>query len=128
MLRSADDWHALIANAGIKGPAFQLASHSALVSYADNTLLLALPTDMEHLRTDNLVRNLGQALSTALGAVPVIRFEAAKSGSDTLHQRTERQRSERQTGAEAAFLADPVVSQLIGAGGNVVPDSIRPLD
>ncbi len=127
-LHNAEHWHDLIANAGIKGPAFQLASHSAFISYADNVLLLALPNDMEHLRTDSLVRNLGQALSTALGAAPVIRFEAAKSGDDTLHQRTERQRSERQTGAEATFLADPVVSQLIGAGGNVVPDSIRPLD
>ena len=127
-LQTADDWHQLIANAGIKGPAFQLASHSAFVAYSDNSLLLALPTDMEHLRTDNLVRNLGQALSTALGAVPVIRFDVAKPGGDTLHQRNERQRSERQTGAEAAFLADPVVSQLIGQGGNVVPDSIRPLD
>jgi DNA polymerase III subunit gamma/tau len=127
-LNTADDWHQLIANAGLKGPGLQLASHSAFVAYADNTLLLALPTDMEHLRTDNLVRNLGQALSTALGAVPVIRFDAAKPGGDTLHQRNERQRSERQTGAEAAFLADPVVSQLIGQGGNVVPDSIRPLD
>jgi DNA polymerase III subunit gamma/tau len=127
-LRTTDDWNDLIANAGIKGPAFQLASHSAFVSFGGNVLLLALPADMEHLLTDSLVRTLAQALAPSFGAAPQIRFDAAKPGGDTLHQRNERQRSARQTGAEAAFLADPVVSQLIGQGGNVLPDSIRPLD
>ena len=127
-LNNADDWHALITQAGLKGPGLQLASHSAFIAFDDHTLRLSLPADMEHLRTDNLVRTLAQALATRLGNTPQIRFEAVKAGGDTLHQRNERQRSERQTGAEAAFLADPVVSQLLGQGGNVVPDSIRPLD
>ncbi|KFN41253.1 DNA polymerase III subunit gamma/tau [Arenimonas oryziterrae] len=128
-LQSVDDWLNLIAQAGLKGPGLQLASHSVFVGYADNLLKLSLPQDMEYLRTDNLVRNLAQSLSSLLGAAPQIRFEAAAHASgDTLHNRNERQRSERLTGAEAAFLADPVVSQLIGQGGNIVPDSIRPLD
>ncbi|HEX5757325.1 MAG TPA: DNA polymerase III subunit gamma/tau, partial [Arenimonas sp.] len=42
--------------------------------------------------------------------------------------RSERQRGERQTEAEAAFLADPVVAQLIQQGARVVPDSIRPIE
>jgi len=127
-LNNDDDWHALITQVGLKGPGLQLASHSAFIAFDDHTLRLSLPADMEHLRTDNLVRTLAQALATRLGNTPQIRFETVKAGGDTLHQRNERQRSERQTGAEAAFLADPVVSQLLGQGGNVVPDSIRPLD
>jgi len=128
-LHNADDWMHLVANAGLKGPTRELAAHSAFIAHADGVLKLSLPSDSEHLRTDNLVRNLAQSLSVLLGAAPQIRFEAAKaSGGDTLHNRNERQRSERQTGAEASFLSDPIVSQLIGQGGNLVPDSIRPIE
>jgi hypothetical protein len=41
--------------------------------------------------------------------------------------RNERQRSERQLAAEASFVADPVVSQLLGQGGSIVPGSIQPI-
>ena len=58
-----------------------------------------------------------------------VRFEPkpALAGGDTLHARTQRQRSEQQSAAEASFLADPVVAQLLGQGGSVVPGSIQSL-
>jgi DNA polymerase-3 subunit gamma/tau len=129
VLASAEDWLALVANAGLRGPVRELAAHCAFCGYGDGLLALSLPDSFDHLRSEALVRQLANALAGPLGAAPQIRFESAKaSGSETLHARTERQRGERQAGAEADFLSDPVVSQLVSQGATVVPDSIRPLD
>ena len=129
VLASAEDWLALVANAGLRGPVRELAAHCAFCGYADGLLALSLPDSFDHLRSEALVRQLANALAGPLGAAPQIRFESAKgAGSETLHARTERQRGERQAGAEADFLSDPVVSHLVSQGATVVPDSIRPLD
>ncbi|MBY4597265.1 DNA polymerase III subunit gamma/tau [bacterium BD-1] len=129
VLASAEDWLALVANAGLRGPVRELAAHCAFCGYVDGVLALSLPDSFDHLRSEALVRQLANALAGPLGAAPQIRFESARaSGSETLHARTERQRGERQAGAEADFLSDPVVSQLVSQGATVVPDSIRPLD
>jgi DNA polymerase-3 subunit gamma/tau len=130
VLASAEDWLSLVASAGLKGPVRELAAHSAFCGHAGGVLQLSLPDSFDHLRSDGLVRQLAAALGTLLGAPPQIRFESAKAaaGSETLHARTERQRGERQAGAEEAFLADPVIARLVQQGGTVLPDSIRPLD
>ena len=127
-LASADDWHALVAASGLKGPALQLGSHCIFCGYADGLLRLHLPDEDAHLRNDSLVRQLAGAASARLGGNVQVRFEPKPAAAgDTLHARTERQRSERQDAAEASFRADPVVAQLLGQGGSIVPDSIRPL-
>jgi DNA polymerase-3 subunit gamma/tau len=127
-LASADDWLALVAAAGLKGPVLQLGSHCLFCGYADGVLRLHLPEEDAHLRNDSLVRQLAGAASQRLGTQVQLRFEPkpAQAG-DTLHKRNERQRTEIQNAAEASFLADPVVAQLLGQGGSIVPDSIRPL-
>jgi DNA polymerase-3 subunit gamma/tau len=128
-LRDADDWLALVARAGLKGPVRELAAHSAFCGHADGVLQLSLPDSFDHLRSEGLVRQLAKALADDLGGPPQIRFESARAaGAETLHARTERQRGERQAGAEQAFVADPVVARLLQQGGTVVADSIRPLD
>jgi DNA polymerase-3 subunit gamma/tau len=128
-LTSVEDWLSLVAGAGLKGPVRELAAHSAFCGHADGVLQLSLPDSFDHLRSDNLVRQLAQALAPALGNAPKIRFESAKAaGGDTLHARSERQRDQRQADAESAFLSDPVVSRLVQQGATVVPDSVRPLD
>jgi DNA polymerase-3 subunit gamma/tau len=127
-MQAADDWLALVAAAGLKGPVLQLGSHCLFCGYADGVLRLHLPDEDAHLRNDSLVRQLAAAASQRLGTTVQLRFEPkpAQAG-DTLHKRNERQRSELQSAAEASFLADPVVAQLLGQGGSIVPDSIRPL-
>jgi DNA polymerase-3 subunit gamma/tau len=127
-LRQAEDWLALVGNAGLKGPVRELASHCAFLGYEAGVLRLSLPDSCAHLCSDSLVRRLSDELAAALGSVPQLKFEKATADGDTLHSRQQRERSERQSGAQAAFLADPVVGQLLGQGGNVVPDSIRPID
>ena len=128
-LASAEDWLSLVASAGLKGPVRELAAHCAFCGHAEGVLSLSLPDSFEHLRSDSLVRQLAQALAGPLGGAPRIRFESARAADgETLHARTERERSERQTEAEAAFLADPVVAGLVSQGATVLPDTIRPLD
>ncbi len=127
-LRSAEDWLELVPSLGLKGPTLQLASHSQFVAFDDGILRLHLPAEDAHLRSDNTARQLTAALATALGAPPQLRFEAQPPASgDTVQLRQARARDARQQAAEADFRSDPVVASLLGAGGNIVPDSIRPL-
>jgi DNA polymerase-3 subunit gamma/tau len=127
-LASDEDWHALVAAAGLKGPALQLGAHCVFCGYADGVLRLHLPDEDAHLRNDSLVRQLGAAVAQRLGGSVAVRFEGRPvAAGDTVHARSERQRSERQDAAEARFRADPVVAQLLGQGGSIVPGSIQPL-
>jgi DNA polymerase-3 subunit gamma/tau len=127
-LANAEDWFALVTAAGLKGPALQLGSHCQFCGYGDGVLRLHLPDEDAHLRNDSLVRQLAAAASQRLGSEVVLRFEGKPAATgDTLHARTQRERSEKQSAAEASFLSDPVVAQLLGQGGSIVPDSIRPL-
>lgn len=127
----ADDvaWHALVAASSLRGPARLLAEHAGFVGYANGVLSLSLsPTD-EHLRGDAMVRMVADALSSTLGATPQIKFVDAAKPAESLHQRNERARDERQAAAESLFMGDPDVQRLISQhGAKVVPDSIRPFD
>ena len=129
-LAAVEDWLDLVADAGLRGPVRELAAHCAFCAYADGVLSLSLPDSFDHLRSESLVRQLAQALQAPLGQVPQVRFESARAaaGTETLHDRTERQRGERQADAEADFLADPVVARLVEQGARLVPDSVRPMD
>ena len=121
-------WHALVAASSLRGPARLLAEHAGFVGYANGVLSLSLsPTD-EHLRGDAMVKMVSDALASTLGAAPQIKFvDAAKV--ESLHQRNERARDERQAAAESLFMGDPDVQRLISQhGAKVVPDSIRPFD
>ncbi|HSR63983.1 MAG TPA: DNA polymerase III subunit gamma/tau, partial [Xanthomonadaceae bacterium] len=93
-------------------------------------LRLSLTHADDHLQSPALAKALADALAPALGATPQIRFETvtARAG-ETLHQRSARERDARQDAAEAAFLADPGIQQLMSRhGATLVPDSIRPFE
>jgi len=127
-LKDHEQWLGVIEAAELKGPARELAAHSIFVAFDSGILKLALPDGFLHLRSDAVVAGLAQKLAPALGEVAKIIFEKANTQSETLHDRTARFRSEKQTDAQSAFMADPVVSQLLQQGAQIVPDSIRPLD
>ncbi len=128
-LRDADDWLALIADAGLKGPMRDLAAHATFVGCVDGILTLAVPDGFEHLRTDTLVAKLADALAPALGSVLRIAFAAVAVEGDSLHARNARQRDERQANAEQTFLDNPSVQRYMQQyGAKLVPDSIRPID
>jgi len=128
-IADADAWHALVADSGLRGPARLLAEHSVFIGCDGDVLRLALPASDEHLKSSALITMVANALVPALGVAPQIRFENAPAQGESLRQRHERARDERQSAAEAAFMGDPDVQRLISQhGAKLVPDSIRPLD
>jgi len=127
-LHAAEDWLELVADCGLTGPSRQLAANSAFVSHADGVLRLSLSPGFEYLQSERSLGELAAALADALGSRPKIVIESGIAvDAETLHERSHRQRGERQSAAEAAFLHDPAVQALIQQqGARVVPDSIRP--
>jgi DNA polymerase-3 subunit gamma/tau len=91
--------------------------------------VLALDAAGEPMRTDISVRRLAEALAPLYGRAPQLRFvEGAAAPGESLFDRRQRERSERQVEAEARFLSDPVVARLVSQGAQVVEGSIRPIE
>ncbi len=131
-LASAEGWLDLVANSGLSGPSRQLAANAAFISCQHGTLKLGLSPGFEYLRSERALAALGEMLEKALGQAPKIVVETVETEhvpAETLHQRADRQRSERQQVAEAVFMDDPEVQVLIQQhGARVVSDSIRSFD
>ncbi len=131
-LASAEDWLDLVANSGLSGPSRQLAANAAFISCQHGTLKLGLSPGFEYLRSERALAALGEMLQKALGQAPKIVVETVETDhvpAETLHQRADRQRGERQQVAEAVFMDDPEVQVLIQQhGARVVSDSIRTFD
>lgn len=131
-LATAEDWLDLVANSGLSGPSRQLAANAAFISCQYGTLKLGLSPGFEYLRSERALAALGEMLQKALGQAPKIVVETVETEhvpAETLHQRADRQRGERQQVAEAVFMDDPEVQVLIQQhGARVVSDSIRSFD
>jgi len=131
-LATAEDWLDLVANSGLSGPSRQLAANAAFISCQHGTLKLGLSPGFEYLRSERALSALGGMLEKALGHAPRIVVETVETEhvpAETLHQRADRQRGERQQVAEATFMDDPEVQLLIQQhGARVVTDSIRSFD
>ena len=125
-LQNADQWLDLVADSGLSGPSRELAANAAFVSFQQGVLRLALLPGFEYLQSERALGALAQALSQVLGSTPKIVIETGNVQAETLHERADRQRGEQQDAAEAVFMADPQVQQLIQQGARVVADSIRP--
>jgi DNA polymerase-3 subunit gamma/tau len=129
-LESSTDWLDLLAGLGLRGPVRELAANAGFVGFDGGVLRVTLPELLEHLRTDSLVKQLAAAMADVLGSAPRIEFVTARVATgETLHDRSRRERDQRQGEAEAAFLSDPSVQRLVGQyGARVQTDSIRPVD
>ncbi len=125
-LNDAEQWLDLVADSGLSGPSRELAANAAFVSFQHGVLRLALMPGFEYLQSERALNALAQALSQALGSTPKILIETGNVQAETLHERADRQRGEQQHAAEAVFMADPQVQQLLQQGARVVADSIRP--
>jgi DNA polymerase-3 subunit gamma/tau len=140
-IASNEDWLGALQRQSVSGPAGQLAAHARFVSGDAEGLTLALSPEGDALRTDISARRLAEALAPLFGRAPQLRFVDAPRGSaaaeagavaepagETLFDRQQRQKSERQRDAEARFLSDPVVTQLMAQGAKLVDGSIRPIE
>ncbi|MCC8538681.1 DNA polymerase III subunit gamma/tau [Xanthomonas axonopodis pv. poinsettiicola] len=128
-IADAEQWLDLVTRSGLNGPSRQLAANAAFIGHRDGVLRLALAPGFEYLTSERSIANLAQALAPVLGNAPRIVIETGSADVETLHERANRQKGERQSAAEDAFMNDPHVQQLIQQqGARVVPDSIRPYD
>jgi DNA polymerase-3 subunit gamma/tau len=125
----AEAWLDWLGRCGLRGPARVLAEHAGFDCSGDGVLELSLAEDDELLHKPPLVHEIAQALAPRFGAPPKVSFERSDRSGESLRQRAERVRDERQVAAEQAFMGDPEVQRLIEQhGARVVPDSIRPFD
>lgn len=126
----AEDWLRRVAACDLRGPARELAAHTAFVSHDDGVLTLLLAPGFEYLRTERSIGALAAALAASLGAEPQVVIQTGEAvQAETLNARRDRERDSRQSAAEEAFLNDPAVKRLVEQhGARVVPDSIRPVD
>ena len=130
-LRSNEDWLDALQALDLKGPPRTLIDHVTFIGYAEDVLRLHLPPEKDIFRSDNLVAQVARALGDVLGRPPRLEFVAAAGAAarETLHERNQRDRDQRQVAAEAAFASDPTVQSLVQKhGARIVPESIRPLD
>ncbi|QBG89116.1 DNA polymerase III subunit gamma/tau [Xanthomonas oryzae] len=128
-IADAEQWLELVTRSGLNGPSRQLAANAAFIGHRDGVLRLALAPGFEYLHSERSIANLAQALAPVLGNTPRIVIETGGADVETLHERANRQKGERQSAAETAFMNDPTVQLLIQQqGARIVPDSIRPYD
>jgi DNA polymerase-3 subunit gamma/tau len=128
-IATAEDWLQFAGNSGMKGAARQLAENAAFVGYGEGVLRLSLETGFDYLRSEKSLAELSNTLASKLGAAPRIVFDHALGESETLQQRSHRERTLRQSADEENFMNNPDVQRLIQQhGAKLVPDSIRPFD
>ena len=128
-IATADDWLHFAAHSGMKGAAKQLAENAAFIDFNAGMLRLSLEAGLDYLRSERSLAELVNVLEKKCGTAPKIVLENALAASETLQQRSHRQRDARQAAAEENFMNNPDVQRLIQQhGAKVVPDSIRPLD
>ena len=128
-ITNAEVWMHFASNSELKGATRQLVENAAFVGYGSGVLQLSLDPGFDYLRSERSLRDLGEAIAQRYGTAPKIVFQAAPAGSETLRQRTDRERGEQQVAAEQDFMNHPDVQRLIQQhGAKVVPDSIRPFE
>ncbi len=123
----SEPWATLAARLPIRGIAAQLAQQSEWVGVDGNTIVLRVAT--RGLSEGPSVERLRLVLEQHFGVVLRLRFEIGKTGDNTAHALAQSERQARQRAAEQAIMADPFVRDLLdNCGGQVVPDSIRPVN
>jgi DNA polymerase-3 subunit gamma/tau len=128
-IATAEEWLQFAGNSGMKGAARQLAENAAFVGYGDGVLKLSLDAGFDYLRSEKSLAELSSVLAAKLGSAPRVVFDHALGESETLQQRSHRERNIRQSADEENFMNNPDVQRLIQQhGARLVPDSIRPFD
>ena len=128
-ITNAEVWLHFASSNELKGATRQLVENAAFAGYSNGVLQLSLDSGFDYLRSDRAVRDLGEAIAQRYGVAPKITFLGAAQGSETLRQRSDRERGEQQVSAEQDFLQHPDVQRLMQQhGAKVVPDSIRPYE
>ena len=122
------DWSNLIRQAGLGGPAGELARNSALIGIENGVVRLSTKDGHGDLAAPSMIATIQEKLGAVLGQPVKIKFEKATNTMETPADASERERSARQKSAEAAIDADSFVQAAIrDFGAHVVPGSVKPV-
>jgi DNA polymerase-3 subunit gamma/tau len=124
----AAGWADLIARAGLRGPARELAMNAMPLALEGRRLVLGVDAAHEALAIDATLSRLGDALARTLG-VPGLEVAVRKAdlAADSPAARARRAAEAEQRALEAIVEGDPFVQQIKREfGGRVVAGSIRP--
>ena len=122
------EWPAFVASLKLPPIAAQLAAQTELKSIAGNVLTLALPAVHKHLADKAYSDKLKVALDLATGRKWLLAFEVGAVAETSLAAQEKRARTEQQAKAEAAFLSEPFVRDVLERfDAKIRPDSIKPV-
>jgi DNA polymerase-3 subunit gamma/tau len=123
-----DGWLAALQACGVSGPARELGANLRFVSADEGTIRVHLPSAVDYLKLPATVGQLCQALGQVLGTTPRLDF-VAKAGGASIETLADRRRSEAhalEAAAHEEFASHPLVRDLLGEGGKIREESIRP--
>ncbi|HWR96549.1 MAG TPA: DNA polymerase III subunit gamma/tau [Arenimonas sp.] len=128
-LASKDDWLHLLKALSLRGPEREIGLHAAFVSFEDSVLKLAYPENLYDTLNDIMLGRVQAAISQAMQQPVQIRIDRQKDPpAETLFAHETQTRLGKMQDAEAEFQNHPVVTALLQEGGQIVPDSIKPLE
>jgi DNA polymerase-3 subunit gamma/tau len=122
------DWANLIRQAGLGGPAGELARNSALIGIENGVVRLSTKDGHGELAAPSMIAAIQDKLGAALGYPVKLRFEKSAAAMETPADANERDRAARQKSAEQAIDSDSFVQAAIrDFGAHVVPGSVKPV-
>lgn len=128
-LDHSEDWMRMLSGLLLKGPEREIALHASFVSFESPLLKLAYPINLFDTLNETLINRLQAAVSQALQKPVQIKIEKLQAQqTDTLFDRETQKRQGKMQNAEAEFQNHPVVTALLQEGGQILPDSIKPLE
>ncbi|AOF82327.1 DNA polymerase III, subunit gamma and tau [Methyloversatilis sp. RAC08] len=127
VLRSNEDWHALVDRLDIVALTRQLAHQCEWLGSDGGRIRLRLPREMAHL-VSSAQDKLRAAVQAALGVPVQLQFEHGAPVSQTVAQRLTSEQQAREQQAREAMRNDPFVQQVIEQfDARLIEDSIKPL-
>ena len=123
-----DDWHTMVGDLQLSGLARELAQHCELRELNEADCLLRLAPAHTHLQMKPSPEKLQQALSEYLGRPLIVRFESARTETDTPAAAAGRERQERQERAISSIEQDVFVRDVIETfDASLIETSIKPI-
>lgn len=123
-----EQWPAFAAGLSLDGAARQLAENCAVESSSPFELRLCVERRNEHLLTDNLKARVAERIRERVGGGIKVHFRVTDTSLDTAAGQAAEAAEARLRQAREAIQEDPGVQELVDLfGGEVVPDSVRPV-
>jgi len=128
LLKSPEDWIALVASLGLSGMAGELAKHCALVSFEKGILKLSIDQCNDAMLTENMKGRMQDALQALFDEPLALHIEARTDKPvDTIAARHEDAQQQANTAAHDAIAGDLAVQALIQQfDATVDPSSVTP--